>query len=176
MKAIFGFLQRKLIKFLEDPQLSSVEFLRKEVSFNWAIGSFVSIIILTILAYILGAAIIGHYGLTLIILYLFQLPQYRNQKYEKYQFAFLAAIILITFIFIILFLSGCSYVQLATPEMTLSYYRFLNQEIKGFKIENSTGEMKASLAEQKSKNDEAFIKMQGNIEKLLEMVKKISGM
>ncbi len=103
MKAIFGFLQRKLIKFLEDPQLSSVEFLRKEVSFNWAIGSFVSIIILTILAYILGAAIIGHYGLTLIILYLFQLPQYRNQKYEKYQFAFLAAIILITFIFIILF-------------------------------------------------------------------------
>ncbi|MEJ2004082.1 MAG: response regulator [Cyclobacteriaceae bacterium] len=96
-------MQRKLTRFLDDPQLSRVEFLRKEVSFHWVLGSFVSTLILTVLAYILDADIIGHYGLVLIVLFIFNLPQYRSQNYEKYQFAFLAAIILTTFIFIILF-------------------------------------------------------------------------
>ena len=47
MKSILASIKSQMDRFIEDPQLSQIELMRKQVAFNWTIGSVLSIVILT---------------------------------------------------------------------------------------------------------------------------------
>jgi len=95
-------ISNKLDKFLEIPGISEKELSRKKLLFSWAAFSLIAIIILTILAFILRAYIIGYFGIALIVQYFIILPLYSHPKIENYNFYFLAGIILTSGIFILL--------------------------------------------------------------------------
>jgi signal transduction histidine kinase/DNA-binding response OmpR family regulator len=103
LKSIFLLSAKEIQRFTADPRLSQIELMRKQVAFNWTIGSFVSVILLTGLAYFLGARIIGHFGLVLIVMYAIDLPLFRKHNYDFYQAIFLALVILTAFIFMLIF-------------------------------------------------------------------------
>ena len=103
MKSFMALINRKMDQFIADPQISPIEMMRKKVAFNWTLGTAISIVVLTILAYTLDADIIGHYGVVLIIFYFIQIPVFRHHNFDLYQSIFLAALIITTFMFILIF-------------------------------------------------------------------------
>ena len=103
MKELVFSLSIRIDRFLADPELSQVEIIRKRVAFNWTLGSVFSILILTTLAYVVGADIIGHFGVVLIIFYTIEIPLFRKHNYDFYQAIFLAVIILTAFVFVLIF-------------------------------------------------------------------------
>ena len=103
MKTILAVVKGKMDRFIADPDLSKIDLMRKEVAFNWTIGSVISISFLTILAFVLDADIIGIFGLVLIVYYLVEIPLFKRHNYHIYQAIFLAIIILTAFIFILIF-------------------------------------------------------------------------
>ena len=74
MKSILASIKSQMDRFIADPQLSHIELMRKQVAFQWTIGSLLSIVILTILAYALSANIIGQYGIVLLAMYAIEIP------------------------------------------------------------------------------------------------------
>lgn len=103
MESILQSIKQRTSRFLADPMLTPIEMVQKVVAFHWTIGSVISIVLLTLLAYTLNAHIIGHYGVVLLILYSIDIPLFRKHSYNIYQSFFLAAIIISTFIFILIF-------------------------------------------------------------------------
>ena len=71
--------------------------------------------------------------------------------------------------FVALAMIGCSAFQYNTPDTSLSYTRFLNQEIKGLHLEKNIDGVKASLDSQKSKTE-----IEAQITELLKIVRKIA--
>ena len=102
MSKWFNNIPKKLDKFLDIPGISDKELMRKKLLFNWSIFSAIAIILLTILAFILEADIIGYFGLALIVQYIVIIPLYRNPKIEIYNLYFLIGIILTAGLFILL--------------------------------------------------------------------------
>lgn len=103
MKSILDSFNKKIGTFLGISHLSKIEFMRKRVAFNWTLGSLISIIILTTLAYAISADIIGHFGITLLLLYAIDIPLFKSINYDLYQALFLAAIIITAFIYMLIF-------------------------------------------------------------------------
>lgn len=103
MKSFRLSIKEKLDHFLADPQLTPIEMMQKQVAFNWSIGTFISVLILTIFAYAIQANIIGHYGVVLLLLYAIDIPLFRRPDFSFYLSIFLAAIIITTFVFIVIF-------------------------------------------------------------------------
>ncbi len=102
MSKWFNTISNKLDEFLEFPGISEKELSRKKLLFSWAVFSLIAIVILTILAFILHAYIIGYFGIALIAQYFIILPLYSHPNIEKYNFYFLVGIILTSGIFILL--------------------------------------------------------------------------
>lgn len=103
MKSFLASSQNHLNRFIADPRLSQIELMRKKVAFNWTIGSAISVFFLTILAYVMDANMIGHFGVVLLIFYAIEIPLFRRLNYDFYQAIFLAVLIITAFIFILIF-------------------------------------------------------------------------
>lgn len=102
MSKLLNDISFKLDKFLNIPGISEKELLRKRLLFNWAVFSLIAIILLTLLAFIMHATIIGYFGIALIVQYLIILPLYRHPKIETHNFYYLGGIILTAGVFILL--------------------------------------------------------------------------
>ncbi len=87
-------------RLLSDPKYNQQELLRKKVSFQWYLASFAGTIVLTAFAFVIGAGIIGNYGLWLSGTYLIGFSAYLAFHYNRYNLFFLFVIILITTVFI----------------------------------------------------------------------------
>jgi signal transduction histidine kinase/DNA-binding response OmpR family regulator len=130
MKTILASFQKKIDAFLGSSYLSKIEFMRKRVAFNWTVGSLISIIILTILAYAMSADIIGHFGITLLLFYVIIIPLYKSRNYDLYQAIFLAAIIITAFIYMLIFGGYTHSAGLAFVGLTCVIASTLNKSVK----------------------------------------------
>jgi len=130
MKTILASSNKKIDTFLGSSHLSKIEFMRKRVAFNWTLGSLISIIILTILAYAMDADIIGYFGITLLLFYVIIIPLYKNRNYDLYQALFLAAIIITAFIYMLLFGGYTHSAGLAFVGLTCVISSTLNKSVK----------------------------------------------
>lgn len=103
MSGYFSRWSQIVDKYLHVPGLSEKEFLRKQVSFYWTLSAFFAVLTLTILAYVLKAAIIGDFGIVLLVGYgcIFFLYSTRL-NHDIYSFFFLVFVILTAFIFILI--------------------------------------------------------------------------
>jgi len=130
MKTILAFVKKKIDQLIADPKLSQIELMRKQVAFSWTVGSFISIIVLTILAYIINANIIGHFGVVLIVYCAFMIPLFRMHNYDIYQAVFLALIIITAFIFILIFGGYANSAGLVFVGLTCVISSILNKSVR----------------------------------------------
>lgn len=130
MKSFLTSLQDHFNRFIADPQLSQIELMRKQVAFYWTIGSVISIVILTVLAYSINAHIIGHFGIALLGFYFIEIPLFRKHNYDFYQSIFLAALILTSFIFILIFGGYTNSAGLVFVGLTCVISSILNKSVK----------------------------------------------
>ena len=71
--------------------------------------------------------------------------------------------------FIVMAMAGCSSVQYNTPDTSFTYYRFLNQEIKGLHLKKDMDGVEASMDSQKSKTE-----IEEQITEILKVLRKVA--
>ncbi|MCB0636034.1 MAG: response regulator [Lewinella sp.] len=90
-----------LDRYLADERLNHEALLTKKVSFQWFLVAAMAIVVLTLFAFIIGARVIGHFGLWLLPWYVLFFPMYRRvEHYQQYNYWFLFIIIGIAAVYI----------------------------------------------------------------------------
>lgn len=73
------------------------------------------------------------------------------------------------YVIIFLLFFGCSSIQYNTPEASFTYFRFLNQEIKGLHVKKDVSGVEVGLDSQKSKTE-----IEQQITEILKTLRKVA--
>ena len=77
------------------------------------------------------------------------------------------------YLIILMFLVGCSSIQYNTQDASFSYFRVMNQQIKGLEVHKGIDGVEVKMDSQISKNDEVLIKLSENLDKALKILNEI---